>query len=115
MKDKRQYLLDMLAYSDKITDFTADGRDTFYADEKTQLAVIRCYEIIGEIAKRLPDNLLNTQAHIPWKQIKGFRDFLAHHYTEVTLDIVWQSVTEMTELKQAIETILANLPDDETN
>lgn len=112
MKYAREYLLDMLIYIGKIEHFTAEGRIAFYADERTQLAVIRCYEVIGEIAKRLPDELLQEQASIPWKRIKGFRDFLAHHYLEVTLDIVWQAIAEINNLRIAVEALLALLPDD---
>lgn len=109
MKTSREYLLDMVEYIDKIETFTDEGRDHFYADEKTQMAVIRCYEVIGEIVKRLPEAMLQQQNHIPWKKIKGFRDFLSHHYEEVTLDIIWQAVEEMPDLRTTVETMLASL------
>lgn len=88
MKTTRDYLLNMLEYIERIQMFTQEGRDYFYAELKTQDAVVRCYSVIGEIAKRLPDAFLQSQAHIPWRKLKGFRDFLAHHYEEVTLSII---------------------------
>lgn len=57
MKSTRDYLNDMLDYLDNIQLFTADGRESFLDDRKTQFAVIRAYEVIGEIAKRLPEEL----------------------------------------------------------
>ena len=57
MKDEALYVQDILAYLQRISQFTADGHDTFLKDEKTQFAVIRAYEVIGEIIKRLPQSL----------------------------------------------------------
>lgn len=80
------------------------------ADEKTQFAVIRAYEVIGEITKRLPETLLNTQPHIAWQDIKEFRDFLAHNYDRVRLDILWGAVEKLPDLQAAITLLLATLP-----
>ena len=46
----------MLDYLARIERYTQAGRDAFNRDEKTQDAVIRCYEVIGETVKRLPTN-----------------------------------------------------------
>lgn len=91
-------------------EFTRDGREDFFADEKTQMAIIRAYEIIGEIAKRIPDDLLDQQPQAEWKQIKGFRDFLAHNYDEVIMKIVWGAVEKLPILRAAVESILKDLP-----
>jgi len=56
-KSSADYLRDMLQELDDVTAFTADGQAAFMADLKTQKAVIRTYEVIGEIAKRLPAEL----------------------------------------------------------
>lgn len=77
MTPEHDALLDMLEYIQHIETFTADGRDAFFADVKTQMAVIRAYEVIGQIAKDLPTTLLDTQPQAEWKKVKGFRDFLA--------------------------------------
>ncbi|NWF68373.1 MAG: DUF86 domain-containing protein [Chloroflexi bacterium] len=107
-------MLDLLEYTRKIAEFTREGRTAFFADEKTQLAVIRAYEVIGEIAKRLPDGLLQQQPHIEWKQIKGFRDFLAHNYETMILNIVWDAAEKLGELQRAGQRILDTLPQDDT-
>jgi uncharacterized protein with HEPN domain len=108
MKMNSDHLLDMRDYANKIANFTQEGRTAFFEDEKTQLAVIRAYEVIGEIAKKLPDDLLNQQPEAEWKEIKGFRDFLAHHYDEVLLKIVWAAVEKLPILQQAIQALLNN-------
>lgn len=80
-KTARDYLVDLLDYIRKVADFTQEGHSVFMADEKTQFAVIRAYEVIGEIVKRLPPELLETQPEVEWQAIKEFRDFLSHTTT----------------------------------
>ena|SRR5258707_15002330 len=105
----REYLHDLNHYIERVADFTKDGRDEFMKDDKTQFAVIRAYEVIGEIAKRLPQELLTTQPHIAWQDIKEFRDFLAHNYERIRLDIVWGAVEKLPELEVAVESMLISL------
>lgn len=112
MSDVQQYLEDMLDYVKAIADFTADGRESFMDDRKTQFAVIRAYEVIGEITKRLPEDLFESQAHIEWKQIKAFRDFLVHNYERIRPDVVWSAVEKLPELRAAIEIMIQQLSED---
>jgi uncharacterized protein with HEPN domain len=107
MSRERDYLSDLLAYVERIEEFTQEGRTVFYHDEKTQYAVVRCYEIIGEIVKRLPEDRLSRYPEVPWRRVKGFRDYLAHHYDEVTIDIVWDAVEQLPVLRQAVEAMLS--------
>ncbi len=61
----------------------------FFEDIKTQDAVIRNIEIIGEATKNLSDEIRNRYPEIPWKELAGMRDRLIHQYFGVNLDIVW--------------------------
>jgi hypothetical protein len=54
----------------------------FQYDKKTQFAVIRCFEIIGEATKRLPDEYRNSRQDVPWKAMAGMRDRLIHGYRD---------------------------------
>ncbi len=51
MKDDRVYLLHIRDCLDRIVDYTRDGPDAFFADTKTQDAVIRNFEIVGDAVK----------------------------------------------------------------
>jgi uncharacterized protein with HEPN domain len=53
-KDARVYLAQILERIERIQEYTIDGKEAFFADEKTQDAVIRNFEVIGEAAKRIP-------------------------------------------------------------
>ncbi len=70
MRDQSLYIRDIIAAIESIEAFTV-GMDyhSFLHDDKTQSAVIRKLEIIGEAVKQLPAELLENHPHIPWKQI----------------------------------------------
>ena len=63
----------------------------FSADNRTRDAVIRQFEIIGEAVKDLPDAMRELEPQIPWRQIAGFRDVLAHAYFTVESSVVWDA------------------------
>ena len=54
--------------------------EAFLLDTKTQDAVVRNLEIIGEAAKNISDRLRTQHAAIPWKSMAGVRDRLIHNY-----------------------------------
>ena len=87
------YINDILKSIKLIIDFT-DNLDfnDFANDEKTQLAVIKCLETIGEAVKQIPESILRKYTDIPWKDIAGMRDRLVHFYFGVDLEIVWETV-----------------------
>ena len=64
-------------------------RDDLDRDVILQLALTRLVEIIGEAAKNVPDAFRNEHPTIPWKQIAGARDWLAHAYFRIDLDQLW--------------------------
>ena len=64
----------------------------FDSDLKTQSAVIRQLEIIGEATKHLSNELRETYDDIPWRQMAGMRDILIHAYDHVDIDEVWNVV-----------------------
>lgn len=68
--------------------------EKFYEDTKTQDAVVRNLEIIGEAAKNISKFLKEKHSDMPWKEMAGIRDRLIHHYFGVNLDVVWSVATE---------------------
>jgi uncharacterized protein with HEPN domain len=111
MKDDRAYLLHVRDSVQRILDYTEGGRDFFMTDTKTQDAVIRNIEIIGEPTKNLTSELRAAHTDIPWKQIAGMRDTLIHRYFGVKLDLVWQVVVnDLPAFRVRVEEILAALP-----
>jgi uncharacterized protein with HEPN domain len=68
--------------------------EEFAADRKTQFAVIRALEIIGEAAKNIPSEVREKYPSVPWKDLASIGDKLVHAYFGVNLKVVWLSVKE---------------------
>ena len=110
MKDDRVYLLHVRDALEAIATYTGAGRDAFMADRKTQDAVIRNLEIIGEAVKRLSSSLTNAHPGIPWRQIAGMRDKLVHDYFGVDLDLVWGVIErELPTVRKTVDAVLGQL------
>lgn len=92
MNSQRAYLLHALDAIDAITEYTQDGRDAFFADRKTQDAVIRNVEVLGQAVKGLSAETRARDDSIRWRQIAGMRDKLIHEYFGVDLTLVWDVV-----------------------
>ena len=92
MKDERVYLLHVIDSIDAIQRYTVDGRDVFFADPKTQDAVIRNIEVIGQAVKGISEQTRSLEPAVPWRQIAGMRDKLIHEYFGVDLALVWDVV-----------------------
>lgn len=76
-------------------------------DIKTQDAVVRNLEIIGEAAKNISDDFRGKYPQIPWRELAGARDRLIHHYFGVNYDIVWViAKKELPEIIIQLEQIL---------
>ena len=113
MKDQRVYLLHAIDAVDAILSYTAAGRDAFFSDAKTQDAVIRNIEIIGQAVKGLSDETRSLDPTVPWRQIAGMRDKLIHEYFGVDLALVWDVVErELPVLRPRLEQLSGRLADD---
>jgi len=107
----RLFLGHILAAIADIGDFTRDGRAAFLADRKTQSAVIRQLEIIGEAVKRLSIESTSAEPSVPWRQISGARDRLIHGYFNVDVDAVWAMVEQdLPALRDRVSKLLARSP-----
>lgn len=92
MNADRLYLAHIRDALKRIADYTSAGEDAFLTDSRTQDAVIRNLEVIGEAAKRISEQTKGVAPAIPWRVVAGLRDKLIHHYFGVDLGIVWAVV-----------------------
>ena len=68
----------------------------------------------GEAVKALPPALLACQPAIPWSQIAGMRDHLAHRYFDTAHAILQATVDDdLPELELAIHALAATLPEND--
>ncbi len=79
----------------------------FETDFRINFAVVRALEIIGEAAKRLPEDLRRRYPDIPWKGMAGMRDRIIHGYDNVDYQIVWEVVKrDIPQIRPKIERLL---------
>ena len=115
MKTDRVYLLHIRDALQRVLEYTREGSDAFFSDTRTQDAVIRNLEIVGEAVKRLSSGSTGQHADVPWNRIAGMRDVLIHNYFGVKLEAVWAVVEfHVSPLADAVEKLLAgHLPGDD--
>lgn len=79
----------------------------FQNDDKTIDAVIRNFEIIGEAANRIPDEIKDKFTEVNWHRIRGFRNRIVHDYMGVDLEIIWEIIEKnIDELQEQIEEMI---------
>jgi uncharacterized protein with HEPN domain len=108
------FLGHILQAADRILDYTKGmSREEFFADTLKQDAVIRNIEIIGEAANNLLEadpGIAARYPSIPFAQIYGMRNRVAHGYFAVSLAMVWDSVeVDVPKLRQKIAKVLEEL------
>jgi uncharacterized protein with HEPN domain len=89
------YLHDMLENAEKALSFVQGlDYDDFCKDDKAMYAVIRAFEIVGEAARQIPEDVRAANTEIPWREIMGMRNKLTHEYFGVNTKVVWRTVQE---------------------
>ena len=106
------YLQHIAEAIDRITSYVqgVDNAASLECDHKTQAAIIRYTEIIGEAANRIQKQELEfVAAHpsLPWHETRGMRNRMIHNYFDVNIDVLWRTVREdQPRLKQQIDALL---------
>ncbi|MDX3774707.1 DUF86 domain-containing protein [Chromatiaceae bacterium AAb-1] len=98
MKDNRlpDYLEHMQQAAMDATIFTEGmAKEDFLEDKRTQQAVIMSLIIIGEAATKIMDNysdFIQANPEIPWRNMRGMRNRIAHGYFDINLEVVWETI-----------------------
>ena len=72
-------------------------------DELLRLALTKLVEIVGEAAKSISITGRASLPDVPWRAAARMRDRLVHHYFDINLDVLWQTITE--DLPQMLATL----------
>jgi uncharacterized protein with HEPN domain len=106
-RDPRLFLDDILTAARRIVRYT-DGRerDAVFADEMRFDAVLYNLHVIGEAVKNLPEDFRRRHPDLPWREIAGMRDFIAHAYFALDLEILWDAIqNDVPALRRRVERI----------
>lgn len=105
-------LLDIYNAAQRILIFATDlTRANLATNEEKQFAILYQVIVVGEATKRLSIDFRNTYPTIPWKDIAGMRDILAHQYDRVNLDTLWDVIqNDIPELVELITPLLPEQP-----
>lgn len=93
----RDILEHMLRYCEQVdtaNDDFAHSRERFYSSTTYQNAVSMCILQIGELVNHLSDDFKNVHSEIPWRKIRGMRNYVAHEYGSIDYDVVWYVANE---------------------
>jgi uncharacterized protein with HEPN domain len=101
------YLIDIVDCIQDITEFT---KSVFYSDfekdKMRKLAVERQLEVIGQAANKISKETQDLIKDVPWGNIIGLRNKLAHDYGEILAERIWNiSKTSVPSLLNEIEKI----------
>lgn len=106
-----QYLSDI---DEAMTDARtfAEGHDLsdFRDNRQLRYAIERALEIIGEATANVSDAMKARDQSIPWKEMRGLRNIVAHAYHKVEPARVWRVVTrDLPETHEKIRSLLADI------
>lgn len=107
-RDYRDYLNDIAeSINDAISFIKGMTFKEFVLDKKTINAVVRSIEIIGEASNNIPKSVRNKAPEIPWTEIRGMRNRIAHEYFGIDNKIVWDTVKhDLPKLKPQLSALL---------
>lgn len=109
------YLWDMLEAAREVGDMLKDhDMAAFLADRVLLRATERSVEIIGEAARRVSSHYTEAHPEIPWRNIIGQRNILAHEYGQIDHGLLYKTAVEdIPTLIVLLEELMPPLDDDE--
>jgi uncharacterized protein with HEPN domain len=91
-RNPKLFLTDIFESIQLIEEYTEKlNYNQFLENNVTQDAVMRRFEIIGEATKNIPLKIRKEYPEIPWKQMAGMRDMLAHEYFGIAMKRIWDT------------------------
>jgi uncharacterized protein with HEPN domain len=89
-RDWRLYLEDISSACAKIESYIGGiEAPGFLPDTVVFDAVLQNLMVIGEAAKRVPEDIRTKMPSVPWRALAGLRDVVAHGYFSLDADLVW--------------------------
>lgn len=91
LKREDQLLItDMLEHAENIFSFVHNqSYEEVVNDKMKLLAIVRCFEVIGEAAAMVSEETKVLYPLVEWRELKDFRNRLIHNYFGIDYETVW--------------------------
>jgi uncharacterized protein with HEPN domain len=112
--DNLVYIFTILECAEKIfiyADDYPDAEELVWAnDQRDSNAIWAMLLVIGEESKKIDAELKNEFQEIPWRNIAGMRNYLAHDYKGIDHERVWEVIKiSLPALKPVLVTMIARI------
>jgi uncharacterized protein with HEPN domain len=92
-REPQLLLADIEEACEKVLRFTANlDRDAAFAEAMRLDAILYNLHVIGEAVKKLPNVVRASRPGVPWREIAGMRDVVAHATFALDLALIWDAV-----------------------
>lgn len=107
-RDWKFRIEDIIAAISDILEFTRDLTfESFCQDLKTTKAVLYNLAVIGEAARRVPEEITSQYPTLPWREMGDMRNVVIHEYFGIDVTILWETIQhDLPQLLPQLEKIL---------
>lgn len=113
MRSQKLYLNDIVDSMEKILEYTEGiDYDEFTNTSMIFDAVIRNFEVIGEAAKSISEEIKENYPDIPWGDMVGMRNILIHSYFGIDYSIVWNTIKMLPNYLKKVKKVQQLLDDE---
>ena len=111
--ERARHILEAINY---IEEFSKDiDFEEFKENVLIRSAIERQLMIVGEASVHIDDTIKKEYSHVPWHQVKGFRNFIVHEYFGVSYQMEWSVViAQLPILKTVAQQIINQLENQPT-
>jgi uncharacterized protein with HEPN domain len=87
-------LADLAEAVDAAAELVRFGKERWDAERPLRLAGEAVIGRLGDIAGKLPEEVIKATPEIPWREVKGMRIIAAHAYHRIDYDEVWVTLRD---------------------
>ncbi len=87
-------LADLAEAVDAAAELVNLGKDRWDAERPLRLAGEAVIGRLGDVATKLPDEVIKATSEIPWREVKGMKVIAAHAYHRIDYETVWVTLCD---------------------